>query len=144
MFVQLKKYITISLIVLGLSSFATNANAQSDTLVKLCTQFLKSPYISDGQQYKALLNGTEIAEFKATFYGGSTYRIVGATGVKLGNLMFTVYDSERNVLFSNKKHQNVPYWDFKFASTIDCIIEAELDTKSLNSGFALLLIGFKQ
>ena len=144
MFVQLKKYITISLIVLGLSSFATNANAQSDTLVKLCTQFLKSPYISDGQQYKALLNGSEIAEFKATFYGGSTYRVVGATGVKLGNLMFTVYDSERNVLFSNKKHQNVPYWDFKFTSTIDCIIEAELDTKSLNSGFALLLIGFKQ
>ena len=144
MFVQIKKYITISILVLALITISTEIKAQSDTLVKLCTQFLESPYISDGQQYKSLLNGDEMAEFKATFYGGSTYRIVGATGVQLGNLEFSVYDTERNLLFSNKKHQNIPYWDFKFTSTIECIIEATLDEKSVNSGFALMLIGFKQ
>jgi hypothetical protein len=144
MFVQIKKYIKLSIFAFFFLSFSIETNAQSDTLVKLCTQFLKSPYISDGQQYKALLNGNEIAEFKATFYGGSTYRIAAASGVKLGNIMFSVYDNERNLLFTNKKYQNVPFWDFKFASTVDCIIEAELDSKSLKSGFALMLIGFKQ
>ncbi|OFX19936.1 MAG: hypothetical protein A2033_19005 [Bacteroidetes bacterium GWA2_31_9] len=118
--------------------------AQSDTLVKICTKHLGSPFISDGQQYKALLNGDEIAEFHATFYGGSTYRVVGASGLNEGNLVFSVYDIERNLLFSNRDYQNTSFWDFKFNSTIDCIIEAELDAKNLDSGFALLLIGFKQ
>ena len=119
--------------------------AQMEVTTGLCTKYIVSPYISDGQQYKALLSGEEIAEFHATFYGGTTYRVVGATGQTEGNLIFSLYDKERNLLFTNRDYENSPYWDFKFTSTIDCIIEANLDSgSSAASGFAIMLIGFKQ
>lgn len=124
--------------------FGIQAKAQADEILQLCTQHLVPPFVSDGQQYKALLNGDEIAEFHASFYGGSTYRIIGCSGLSDGNLLFSLYDKERNLLFSNKNYENSPYWDFKFKSTIECIIEAELDTKNQSSGFAILMIGFKQ
>ena len=143
---MMKKSILISLILfVGLSLFtAKSTYSQADEIIKLCSQHLVPPFISDGQQYKALLNGDEIAEFHATFYGGSTYRIIACSGLSEGNLLFSVYDKERNLLFTNKDYKNAPYWDFTFKSTMDCIIEAELDSKSLKSGFALLMIGFKQ
>lgn len=119
-------------------------NAQADTIVKVCTKHMQAPYISDGQQYQTLLNGDEIAEFHTTFYGGSRYRIVGCSGLTEGNLVFTVYDREKNLIFSNSDFENSPYWDLKFGSTMDCIIEAKLDSKSMDSGFAIMLIGFKE
>ncbi|MCK5822549.1 MAG: hypothetical protein KAG95_00995 [Bacteroidales bacterium] len=124
--------------------FSSKVSAQIDSISNLCSGYLKPPYISDGQQYSALLNGDEIAEFHATFYGGSTYRIVGFSGLQKGNLAITVYDQERNVLFSNKDYDNIPYWDFKFNSSMDCIIEAKIDSKNITSGIAVLLIGFIQ
>jgi len=125
--------------------FNLNTFAQVDVTTSICTKYIKTPYISDGQQYKALLNGDEIAEFHSTFYGGTTYRVVAATGQKEGNLIFSLYDKERNLLFTNRDYQNSTYWDFKFTSTVDCIIEAELDANSQSkSGFAIMLIGFKQ
>jgi len=59
-------------------------------------------------------------------------------------LIFSVYDSDRHLLFTNRDYENTPYWDFKFKSTVDCIIEAQLDNKIKNSGLAVMLIGFKQ
>ena len=137
----MKKILLILLI-----SFLTNnfSYSQLDTIMELCTKHMVTPYISDGQQYKALLNNDEIAEFHATFYGGSTYRIVGFSGLQKGNLAITVYDEERNILFSNTDYENIPYWDFKFNSTLNCIIEAKLDSKNLTSGITVLLIGFIQ
>lgn len=117
--------------------------AQADTIMQICTSYLPSPYISDGQQYKALLSEDEVAEFKVTFFGGSTYRIAACSGLSAGSLIFTVYDKDRNELFSNRDYQNSPYWDFDFKSTVDCVIEAQLDNRVSSSGFAILLIGFK-
>ena len=125
-------------------TISTSLSAQIDSITNLCAEYLKPPYISDGQQYSALLNGDEVAEFHVTFYGGSTYRIVGFSGLQKGNLSITVYDEERNILFSNTDYDNTPFWDFKFKSTINCIIEAKLDSKNLTSGIAVLLIGFIQ
>ncbi|RLD63933.1 MAG: hypothetical protein DRJ01_02435 [Bacteroidetes bacterium] len=124
--------------------FSNTAFAQIDSITNLCSEYLQPPYISDGQQYSALLNRDEVAEFHATFYGGSTYRIVGFCGLQKGNLEITVYDEERNVLFTNTDYNNIPYWDFKFNSTINCIIEAKIDSKNITSGIAVLLIGFIQ
>lgn len=118
--------------------------AQLDSIMERCASHLDINYVSDGQQYKALLNGDEVAEFYTTFYGGSTYRLVGYGGLSSGNLIFSVYDKSRNLLFSNQEYNNAPYWDLKFNSTVDCIIEAKLDSKNLSSGFAIMLIGFKQ
>ena len=131
----------ILIIVLGIS---INSYSQADTLMKFCSANLTDNYISDGQQYISLLNGTEVAEFKATFYGGSTYRITACSGLRNGNLIFSVYDKNRKELFSNRDYKNSPFWDFKFISTMECIIEAQLSPNGPTSGFALLLIGFKQ
>lgn len=133
----------ILLAIVAIISLTSKVNAQMDATMNICSKYIVPPFISDGQQYKALLNGEEVAEFRASFYGGSTYRIVAASGQTEGNIVFSLYDKERNLLFTNKDYSNSTYWDFKFTSTIDCIIEAEL-VGGQTSGFAILLIGFKQ
>ncbi len=119
--------------------------AQSDVTLSLCSKYIQPPFISDGQVYKALITGDEIAEFHVTFYGGTTYRIAIAAGQSEGNVIFSLYDKERRLLFSNRDYNNSTYWDFKFTSTIDCLIEAELDPSARSgSGLINMLIGFKQ
>lgn len=140
----MKKFSYIIITILTLFMVNNKVLGQADTLIKFCSKNLTTDYISDGQQYISLLNGDEIAEFRATFYGGSTYRVSACSGLVYGNLIFSVYDKERNELFSNRNYKNAPFWDFKFNSTMECIIEAQLDPKGPDSGIAILLIGFKQ
>lgn len=129
------------LIISSLKSFALG----KDTVTMLCSKHLQDQFISDGQQYQALLfNTSETAEFTSTLYGGTVYRIAACSGVTDGNLIFWVYDVNRNLLFTNKDFANAPYWDFLINNTIDCIIEARLDNKNAGSGRAVILIGFKQ
>jgi hypothetical protein len=144
----MKKIKYFSFIITSILLLTQHGYSQSDTLLKICSKNLTGQYISDGQQYVSLLNGDEIAEFRVTFFAGSVYRISACSGLSNGNLIFTVYDSadpqKRNELFSNKNYKNSPYWDFKFTSTMECVIEAQLDPKGPGSGFAILLIGFKR
>ncbi|MDF1672002.1 MAG: hypothetical protein P1U41_00725 [Vicingaceae bacterium] len=130
-------------LILGISAYTTSY-AQCDTIASLCDKHITSEYISDGQNYRSLLLDDEIAEFNMTLYGGNTYRFAGCSGLADGNLIFSVYDKERNLLFTNEEYSNAPYWDFKITNTLDCIIEANLDPNSLASGCAVLLVGFKQ
>lgn len=123
----------------------SKANAQCDTIANLCAKHIISSFISDGQQYRALLlNPDETAEFKTTFFGETVYRLAGCSGLTDGNLIFSIYDQERNLLFTNKDYKNAPYWDFKVKSTVEVTIEAKLDPSNNGSGCAVLLIGFKQ
>ena len=130
------------LFCIGLNSFSF---AQCDTIAKVCAKHISNQFISDGQEYRALLlNPEETAEFHTTFYGGSVYRIAACSGLSDGNLVFSVFDTERNLLFTNNDYKNSPYWDFKITSTVDCIIEARLDASNQGSGCAVMLIGFKE
>jgi hypothetical protein len=135
--------LTITCLLISYSGFG-----QSDSLLKFCAKNMSNQYISDGQQYVSLLNGSEIAEFRATFFGGATYRIASCSGMSEGSIIFTLFDStdpqKRKEIFSNKNYKNSPYWDFKFVSTMECVIEAQLDPDGPGSGFAILLIGFKK
>ena len=138
-------------LVLVISGFAivNIASAQiADTVASVCAKHFANQFISDGQQYRALLmNADETAEFHVTLYGGTLYRIAACSGLKDGDLVFSVYDTdtERNLLFTNKDFKNSPYWDFKISNTLDCVIEAKLDNEgSKSSGRAVVLIGFKQ
>lgn len=140
----MKKIFYILTLFLAFLFCSNQGYAQLDSTLQMCQEKMQLPFISDGQSYTALLNGDEVAEFYATFYGGSTYRLVGYSGVDEGNLIFSVYDQERNLLFTNTDYQNKPFWDFEFEYTLDCIIEAKLDAKHLSSGFAVMLIGFQQ
>ncbi|GIV27052.1 MAG: hypothetical protein KatS3mg027_0866 [Bacteroidia bacterium] len=122
------------------------SHAQCDTIASLCVKHITNNYISDGQQYRALLlNAEETAEFHTTLFAETIYRFAACSGLKDGNLIFRVLDKDRNVLFTNQNYRNAPYWDFKSKSTIDVIIEAQLDPdRNPGSGCAVLLIGFKQ
>lgn len=121
------------------------ASAQCDTIASVCAKHIISSFISDGQQYRSLLlNPDETAEFKTTFFGETVYRIAACSGLTDGNLIFNIYDQDRNIIFSNKDYKNAPYWDFKVKSTVEVTIEAKLDPTNSGSGCAVLLIGFKQ
>ena len=139
----MKKILSIAVFICGLL-FAFNGYSQCDSTASHCAEHLSSKFISDGQQYRALLIGDEVAEFHTTFFGGSKYRICGCSGVTDGNLVFSLYDVQGNLLYTNNDYRNTPYWDFEFKSTIDCTIEAKLESLSEASGCAVLLIGFER
>jgi hypothetical protein len=141
----MNKYILALSIFISLATF-NKVSAQCDTIAKICAKHIISSFISDGQQYRALLlNAEETAEFKTTFFGETTYRLAACSGTSDGNLIFNIYDQDRHLLFSNRKQKNAPYWDFKVKSTLETIIEAQLDgNKNPGSGCAVILIGFKQ
>ncbi len=140
-----KGILKLALVVCG-SVLLNTASAQiADTVANSCARHLENQFISDGQQYRALLmNADETAEFHTTLYGGTLYRIAACSGLTDGNLIFSVYDTERNLLFTNSEFKNAPFWDFKITSTLDCVIEAKLDGGAQGSGRAVVLIGFKQ
>lgn len=134
---------TIFFFLLLLSGFGI---AQCDSIASRCIKHIGVNYISDGQQYRALLlNPEETAEFRTTMFSETIYRFAACSGTSDGNLIFSVYDQDRNLIFTNKNHKNAPYWDFKVKSTFDAIIEGRLDPdRNPGSGCAVLLIGFKQ
>ncbi len=140
------KNIKITLFAFFIALCATKTQAQCDTIANICAKHIISTFISDGQQYRALLlNSEETAEFHTTFFGETTYRIAACSGTSDGNLVFNIYDQDRHLLFSNRTQKNAPYWDFKVKSTLETIIEAHLDAnKNPGSGCAVILIGFKQ
>lgn len=134
---------------LFITCFATFSFAQDcEQIAKDCASYLNGAsgnrkFISDGQVYTAFLD-REKAEFKTTLYGGSTYRIAASAGRKENYVIFTVKDLDGNILFTNRKYKNSPYWDFEVANTIPVVVETELDTDFKVTGCAVMLIGFMQ
>jgi len=123
---------------------ASPAQSICGPIADRCERHIAANYIPDGQFYRALLQGDDMAEFGLTLFGGTTYRVAACSGETDGNLVFNVYDRERNLLFSNAAHGNAPYWDLAVANTIDVTIEASLDASKAGSGCAVMLIGFKK
>ena len=127
---------------LSLGSFA-----QCDTTASICGRVMGDKFISDGQEYRALLISTEVAEFRNIFYGGSTYRLVAGSGAAAASIVIRILDKDRNILYNSADFNNPQYWDFKFNSTLNCTIEAQLAAPPGGgkpaSGCAVLLIGFK-
>ena len=138
-----KILLQLSVVLLPLLFLSNNVFSQCDTIASLCSKHLIGKFISDGQSYRSLLLEQEIAEFHSQLFGGTTYRFSACSGLSDGNLVFSVYDKYRTLLFTNEDYKNAPYWDFKVNSTIECIIETRL-TSGNSSGCAVLLIGFKQ
>lgn len=141
----MKKLLVVTLFIL-LSGGIWGQNCEQ--IAKDCNEYLngkkgKEVFISDGQVYTAFLDN-EKAEFKTTLFGGSVYRIAASAGREENYVIFNVIDPEGNILFTNKKHKNSPYWDFKIPQTIPVTIQAELDSDLKVTGCAVLMIGFKQ
>lgn len=139
----MKKFIALFALLLVAGVF--ESKAQCDTIANYChkNNFTVN-YVSDGQNYRALLFGDQEAEFETTFFGGVTYRVAACTGFSQGNLIFSIKDQNNNVLFDSMEQQNAPYWDFKVESTLSVKVSAKLDALEAASGCATILIGFKQ
>jgi hypothetical protein len=141
------KKIILLLAFFGL--FLPKLNAQDcESIVTICNAYLdgsnkKAKFVSDGQIYTAFLD-REKAEFKTTFFGGTTYRIAASAGRGDNYVIFTVRDLLGNILYSNRNYKNSPYWDFKVPTTIPVVIETELDMDKKVTGCAVMLIGFKK
>ncbi len=133
--------IVATLILLNASWFAS---AQIERLKHSCAVNFPSNYISDGQEYFAALKPDQKIEFRTTFFADNTYRISACTSAKKGELVFSIYDTEKNLLFTNESFNYSPYWDFRFTSTVTCIIQIEVKNQQFTPGYAMLLIGFKQ
>lgn len=117
--------------------------SQVEQLQNICSLYFSPEYISDGQEYFASLKPDQKVEFRTTFYGENTYRIVACTNLKKGDLVFTVFDTEKNLLFTNASYNYSQYWDFKFSSTITCIVQVDVKNIKFTPGFVMLLIGYK-
>lgn len=131
-------------VLLGTASLAQDC----DSIQKVVESYLTNAdegrsFVSDGQAYIAFLD-REKAEFKTTFYGNSLYRVAASAGVKDDYVIFTIYDENDNILFTNKDQRNAPYWDFKISSTVNVRIETELDLDKKVSGCAIMYIGFQK
>ncbi len=76
----MKKFI-IALSFVSITACFNKVNAQCDTIANICAKHIISTFISDGQQYRALLlNSEETAEFQTTFFGETTYRLAACSG----------------------------------------------------------------
>ena len=117
-------------------------NSQDDELFSGCLSSFRSPFIVTERSFRALLTGNEVAEFRATFFSGTVYRIVSC-GYESDIIEFTVYDSSRKVLFSSKEHENAEIWDFLMEGSIECVIEAKLIPGKATSGMVFMLLGFR-
>ena len=47
------------------------------------------------------------------------------------------------ITFTNENHELASYWDFKAEGSIECVIEARLNSNKTTSAIAMLMIGFK-
>lgn len=117
--------------------------AQIVQLQHICSLYFSPEYISDGQEYFAPLKPDQKTEFRTTFFEDNTYRIIACTNVKRGDVVFSVYDTDKNLLFSNANYEFSPYWDFRFSSTITCIIQVDVKSPKFTPGFVMLQIGYK-
>ncbi len=138
----MNKYLKLLTIALICAAFSIDASAQCDSIAKLCSKNIPVDYISDGQSYRAFLVDDETAEFRTTFFAGTDYRIASCGGFEPTNVKFRVLDEKRNVLFTNEDYELISYWNFRADYTTECIIEAQLNTESVESGCAVILISF--
>jgi len=141
------KLLVISTLFLLISGYSQSQDCER--IVRDCEALLKKnlkgggEFISDGQVYTAFLD-REKAEFKTTFFGGTTYRVAASAGSKDDFVIFTIKDPQGNILFSNRNYKNSPYWDFKIKETLPVTIETELDLELKVTGCAVMLIGFQK
>lgn len=138
------KLIFYKTILLAIILFLSLSSKSQENTIANCSNLLNSGFVSDGQEYIAKLDENNVARFNCTFYGNSQYRIIACSDISETPLIFSVYDTEKNLLFCNKDHQYTTYWDFVFTSTIDCIVEIEFDNDKWLKQEVKMLIGFKE
>ena len=118
-----------------------NAQAQCNFIADDCAPNIV-PFVSDGQSRRALVEEGDTVEFFVTFYANNDYRIQACPGLVLDHIYWSVWDTEKHLLFENLKHSNTNQWDFHFTGTVNTLIRACLP-KGSELGCLVMLVGFK-
>ncbi len=119
------------------------AYSQTNDSQEPCEKYMSADFISDGQYYNSPISFGETKKFKLAFIGGNTYRLALCSTYK-DNLNFWLYDQDNNLLFSNVKFQNTPYWDFEFTNTMECTLKVSLISEQIVNDFVTVSVGFQK
>jgi hypothetical protein len=105
------------------------------------------PYVFNGQLNSAVMSEGDVAELILTLYTGQNYRIFVCSQELLGNVEFVLLDSEKNIIFNNKDHDYVKYWDFTSEVTQQLTVQVKIPATEnisdiIQSGCVTILVGF--
>lgn len=105
-------------------------------------------YTHDGNYHAAVLVEGEEAELYKTFYSDMEYRVAIKGENSLQVVEFKVMDINKNVLYSNKDHDNATTWDFKLQSSqqLKIVVKVASFSKAGDtpaSGCVAIMFGFK-
>jgi hypothetical protein len=135
--------------VLIFSAIATlNVDAQCKAFAKKDCLPKLAPYTHDGNYHAAVLVEGEEAELYKTFYSDMEYRLAIVGESKLPNVEFTIYDENRNVIYSNKNNNYAKTFDFKLESSkqLKLVVKVVSSAKPGDlpaSGCVAIMFGFK-
>lgn len=140
--VHMREFMTI-LVFLCFSGVSV-AQDHSGEVPDQCDTLMGRDYVSDDQDYVARLNKNNTARFHTVFYGDNRYCIAVCSNIEEHPLIVKIFDTERNLLFDNTKHDHTPYWHLAFSSTVACVIEVKVKAEKHVDQLVKLLIGFKK
>jgi len=139
---------SIPILAIFVFALSVSADAQCKAFAKnKCLPELQN-YTHDGNYHAAVLVEGEEAELYKTFYSDMDYRVAIIGEGSLPAVEFKVMDINKNVLYSNREHNNATTWDFKLQSSQQLKIVVKVS--SLNkpgetpaSGCVAIMFGFK-
>ncbi len=111
-----------------------------------CKTPLMGGYILDGQSYKLVASETPRVTIHAVFFSGFEYRIHFCSP-NTQKYIITIYDFEKNKIFSDECVNYQTFYNIQFKSDIACIIELEaIDNSTNKKEYATyyFTIGFKE
>ena len=119
------------------ASFANQAQAQcSDkTIKRLCKDGLGT-YIFESAAFKPLTAfGAKKAVVEAAFsvYSQESYRVLNLCQGFSDVVEFAIYDTDHNMLFSNKSDKSVKFYDFVAQKSGDFSIEFRIPSADMKS-----------
>lgn len=139
---------SIPIIAILVFAFCGSADAQCKAFAKnKCLPELQN-YTHDGNYHAAVLVEGEEAELYKTFYSDMEYRVAIIGESNLPAVEFKVMDVNKNVLYSNKEHNNASTWDFKLQSSQQLKIVVKVSSfnkpgETPVSGCVAIMFGFK-
>jgi len=144
----MKIYRNLSILTLLVFISAMSLNAQCKAFAKrTCLPELGS-YTHDGNYHAAVLVEGEEAELFKTFYSDMDYRLSICGEETIPQVEFTVYDANRNVLYSSREANFVRTWDFRLEASQQLRIVIKVNAASNQgntpaSGCVSIMFGFR-
>jgi hypothetical protein len=135
----------LALLILAISE---NTDAQCKAFAKTVCLPQMGEYTHDGNYHAAVLVEGEEAELYKTFYSDMEYRVAICGEEKLPPVEFTIIDSDKNILYSNKEANYSKTWDFKLQASQQLKLVIKVTTSDKPgaepaSGCVSIMFGFK-